>query len=205
MPQDTAQLKQYTEFMQHLTVDGRVIPWIDMDSTPSTMEIAHAIVRDGRRETTLISANCQTSGRGTKGRSWSSLPGKGVWLSVILPPPDDLDNLSGLTVAVAEELIRTLRLYADCPFTIKDPNDVLVNGRKIAGILVETSIVADDVRSVLLGMGMNFTQTREDFLRDNLPDATSLILENGTVPSREEFIKTFMTFLLKRYDIMIRS
>ena len=191
----------FSRFEKHLNIEGVSFPWYDLETTSSTMEVAQALVREGCLPWTVITAAYQSSGRGTHGRSWSSRPGKGLWLSVILPPPREAADLSGLTTDCAYALIQTFAAFADCPFSIKHPNDVVTSGRKIAGILVESATEEGAVKSVILGMGVNLLQTREDFSDDLLPDATSLLIETGNAPDREHFLKKYIEQLHSMYTV----
>ena len=178
-----------------LHIHGEYIPWYDYKNVTSTMDIAMEFVRKGCICLTAVTAHSQSSGRGTHGRDWSSRDGKGLWLSVILPPPHHFERIEGLSILIAKTLVDTLKCFADCRFTIKHPNDVMVNNRKIAGILVETATKADKIQSMVLGMGVNFCQTDEDFAHDNLFDATSLFSETGTAPDRTKFLVSFLEHL----------
>lgn len=191
------------DFKKFLKVPGCEIPWYDLGVTSSTMDVARQLQTKGNTDWSVITAHQQHSGRGTHGRTWSSLAGKGLWMSVIMPPPQHAVILSGLSVLAAEALVKTLEMFADCPFFIKHPNDVKVNNRKIAGILVETATNGDHVQSVILGVGVNFLQTAEDLLKDNLPEATSLLIETGTAPDRDSFITSFLIHLKGIYDPVI--
>ncbi len=189
----------FIRFGKYLNAGSILLPWYDLDTTASTMEVAHELVGDGCSACTVITSLHQSSGRGTHGRSWSSQKGKGLWLSVILPPPREAADLSGLTLDSAHVLIKTFAEFSDCKFSIKHPNDIVVNGRKIAGILVESATEEGTFKSVILGMGVNLLQTQEDFSRDDLSDATSLLIETGSAPDRLQFLTTFIEHLHSSY------
>ncbi|MFC1509542.1 biotin--[acetyl-CoA-carboxylase] ligase [Candidatus Omnitrophota bacterium] len=196
----TIKNKLFSEYGKYICTDDFLLPWLDLDTINSTMETAHELVREGCPPWITITARHQSSGRGTHGRSWSSQAGKGLWMSVILPPPVEAENLSGLSILIAEVLVSTLREFADCPFMIKHPNDVTVNGRKIAGILLESATEHGCVTSVILGLGVNFHQTHDDFLEDDLPEATSLDIETGHAPDRDTFLKVLIKQLHSTYE-----
>ena len=182
---------------------GSEIPWFDLDRTSSTMDEAAALVRKGFTGWTVVSAGTQHSGRGTHGREWHSPPGLGLWVSIILPPPCDLSDMDGLTVKAAETLAVTLRELTGVQTAIKHPNDVTVGGKKLAGILVESVTCGGKVASIVLGMGINIAQEREDFTAAGLPEATSLKLEAGEVPDRRRIIEAFLTRFKPVYDALI--
>ena len=181
---------------------GSEIPWFDLDQASSTMDEAAAIVGKGHTGWTVVSAGTQRSGRGTHGREWHSSPGLGLWVSIILPPPRDPSEMSGLTVKAAKALAKALGELTGARFTIKHPNDVTARGRKLAGILVESVTCNGKVASVVLGMGVNIAQEREFFEAAGLPDATSLKLETGKVPDRRCIIETFLTRFKPVYDAL---
>ncbi len=188
------------ESVSEISINGTHMKWHDLDTVTSTMNRAYELVGNGCRFWTVITARHQSTGRGTHGRSWSSHSGKGLWMSLIIPPPAKTDNLSGLTLLAAETLADTLTTFTGKTFSIKHPNDVIINNRKIAGILVESATNDDRVTSVILGMGVNFLQTHEDFMNEGLPDATSLFIESGSAPDRKKFLSVFLTDFKTRYE-----
>ncbi|HEY3934611.1 MAG TPA: biotin--[acetyl-CoA-carboxylase] ligase [Gemmatimonadales bacterium] len=134
---------------------------------PSTMESAHALALDGAEHGTTVVAGRQLSGRGTRGRSWSSEPG-GLWLSVVARPSrtDALEALSlrvGLAVAQA--------LEAACPalprLGVKWPNDIVIDGRKLAGILCEARWGSGKCQWVIVGLGLNVRNVIPDELQSS--------------------------------------
>jgi BirA family biotin operon repressor/biotin-[acetyl-CoA-carboxylase] ligase len=182
---------------------GLRLPLYRFDTVTSTMDVARELAAKGCASWAAITADTQTTGRGTRGRSWASHAGKGLWLSAILPPPDDPEALSGLTVAIADILAGVLREFADLPYAVKHPNDLTVGGRKLAGILVETTMAGISVKSVILGLGLNLRQRAEDFAEDNLPDATSLFMETGTAPDRTTVLNRLIERLYAWYTANI--
>ncbi|MGH7592962.1 MAG: biotin--[acetyl-CoA-carboxylase] ligase [Gemmatimonadales bacterium] len=138
---------------------------------PSTMDAAHELARNGARHGTAVVAVRQTLGRGTRGRVWSSEPG-GLWLSVIARPSrtDALEALSlrvGLAVAAVLEL--------NCPalprLGLKWPNDLLIDGRKVAGILCDARWGGGHCQWVVIGLGVN---VRNPIPTELLPMAISI-------------------------------
>ena len=149
---------------------------------------------DGAAEGAVAATDEQTEGRGRLGRKWYAPPGSSVLFSIVLTPRVPPARLPELTVvaahAVAEAIAHETRLAA----AVKHPNDVLVGGRKVAGVLAE----AREGR-VVLGVGVNVSQRR-----DELPDrpqhaATSLALEGSDV-DRRALLATVLECLERRYD-----
>lgn len=147
------------------------------DQVTSTNETAWELVEGDKdlRDGTVVIAESQTRGRGRMGREWHSVPGAGLWLSVILKcniPPDKVTFLtSGAALAIANMLQQFIHLPAE----VKWPNDVMIRGRKVCGILVEARSNQPNV--YVLGMGLNVNQARPDFPENLREIATSLRLE----------------------------
>jgi BirA family biotin operon repressor/biotin-[acetyl-CoA-carboxylase] ligase len=128
---------------------------IRVAAIPSTMEAAHILAQSGAPHGTAVCALEQTAGRGTRGREWSSGPG-GLWMSVIARPArtDALEALS-LRVGLATAAVLELACPALPRLGLKWPNDVLVDGRKLAGILCEARWVGGQCQWVVIGLGIN--------------------------------------------------
>jgi len=144
----------------------------------STMERAHALAREGVGEGTLVFASRQTQGRGRMGRKWES-PEGGAYFSLILRPSRPLTETPQLSLVAGLATAEAIRELTGLSLSIRWPNDVLVDGKKVAGILTEASVqrTADSVQDyVVIGVGMNVsTDPRE------LPDtATSLRVALGS-------------------------
>jgi len=121
----------------------------------STNDIAHDLADQGALHGTLVVAESQTRGRGQKGRHWITTPGSGLALSIILRPEQNIPDLwARLHALTALGVAQALEWYQLQP-EIKWPNDILLNGKKVAGILVEVSWDGDRVDYILLGIGMN--------------------------------------------------
>jgi len=121
----------------------------------STSNIAHDLADQGAPHGTLVVAESQTHGRGQRGRHWITKPGAGLAFSVILRPEEIIPNLwarlHALSALGVADALETYQLYPE----IKWPNDILLNGKKVAGILVEVSWDGDRVDYIILGIGMN--------------------------------------------------
>lgn len=136
------------------TVLGRDVEW--HDTLESTQDRARARIDEGCAEGALVVAEEQTAGRGRKGDPWHSARG-GLWASLVLKPTGPAQAAAELTVTFARAVRETL-FYDFCvPATVKEPNDVLVGGRKIAGILADASSRAGavGVDHMVLGFGLN--------------------------------------------------
>ena len=164
--------------------------------TTSTNDVAEKLARDGVKEGVVVFADSQTKGRGRLGRKWLSPPGKGLWFSVLLRP--DLRPLEAtqLTVTAATALRRGIHLQTGLSPEIKWPNDILVGGKKVAGILTELSAELDRVKHVILGIGVDVNLNASEFPPELRKLATSLKAELGRPVSRPELA----TAILRELD-----
>ncbi len=155
-------------------------------STTSTNDVVEKLARDGVAEGVVVFAEHQSRGRGRLGREWVSPSGKGLWFSVLLRPPLRPAEATRVTIMAAAALARTLREHCHLPIGIKWPNDLLLNGRKIAGSLLELSAEIDRLRHVTLGIGLDVNLTAADYPPALRAVATSLRLEAGRNLDRAE-------------------
>jgi BirA family biotin operon repressor/biotin-[acetyl-CoA-carboxylase] ligase len=152
--------------------------------TTSTNDVVEKLAHDGVKEGVVVFAESQTKGRGRLGRKWISPARKGLWFSVLLRPNLPPQEVTQLTVASAAALRRAIELTTSLPAEIKWPNDILVRGRKVAGILTELKAEVDQVGYVILGIGVDVNLGAADFPTELRKLATSLKLEGGKTVSR---------------------
>ena len=143
------------------------------DVVASTQDIAFELLAEGRPHGTLVVADHQTGGRGRGQRVWYSTPGKSLLFSLLLDidPPGTFASV--LTIAIATSLARGMLEIAGVPARIKFPNDILVRGKKVAGILLEVKDYGDSHR-VVAGVGINVNQRQADLPEEIREIATSL-------------------------------
>lgn len=168
--------------------------------TTSTNDIVEKLARDGVKEGAVVFAESQTKGRGRLGRKWVSPARQGLWFSVLLRPKLLPPEATQLTVAAATALARGIQRVTGLSPDIKWPNDLLLNGRKTAGILTEMSAEVDRVHHVILGIGLDVNQTAADFPVEVRSLATSLRLASGRVVSRAELAVAILKELDRDYD-----
>ncbi len=142
----------------------------------STNSHAMSLGDDPANHGLVIVADEQTAGRGQHGRSWQSAPGTSVLMSVLLFPPPPLRRPALLTAWAAVSVCQLIRQIAGLQPTIKWPNDVLIEERKVCGILIEQRSMGDDRLATVAGIGLNLTQPVEDFAEAGLFDAGSLAM-----------------------------
>lgn len=152
--------------------------------TNSTNDVVEKLARDGVKEGVVVFAEAQTRGRGRLGRKWLSPAGKGLWFSLLLRPDLRPPEATRLTVASATAVRRAIESQTGLSPEIKWPNDILVDGRKVAGILTELSAELDQVKYVILGIGVDVNLNAGDFPADLRRTATSLKAELSKSVSR---------------------
>jgi BirA family biotin operon repressor/biotin-[acetyl-CoA-carboxylase] ligase len=170
----------------------------------STNTLAKEMAAQGACEGTLLIAEEQTQGRGRMGRSWLSPAGKNLLFSLILRPPLSPVQISFITMLSALAVVKTIRVLTSLEALIKWPNDVMINHRKVGGILTEFSAEQDQVIYVILGIGVNL-----NFDPTSYPEiaqiATSIYLESGQEVDRIKFLHTLLGELEKQYKDLLEG
>ena len=180
---------------------GRIIICLDMiDSTNSEARRRATEAAEG----TIILSEEQTAGRGRQGRQWISPRGKGIWLSLILKPEIKAHKVPQITQIAAAALCLTLEQKGIAKVEIKWPNDILVNGRKLSGILTEMQSRGSIVDHVVLGIGLNVNMDHQDFPEELQYQATSLLLETGQVWERSQLIADIINAFEPLYNQYVR-
>jgi BirA family transcriptional regulator, biotin operon repressor / biotin---[acetyl-CoA-carboxylase] ligase len=164
------------------------------DSLASTNETAFTMAREGATHGEVVIAENQTSGKGRRGRSWFSPVGKNLALSVVLRPEISPTRVAEITLVAAVATVRAL-LECEVKATIKWPNDILVQGKKVAGILTELSADVEAVHFVVLGIGINLNSTLDDFPDDVKPIAISARMARAEPLHRALFVSKLLESL----------
>jgi len=175
---------------------GRNLLWLE--KTTSTNDVVAELARQGAPEGTVVAAETQTKGRGRQGRRWSSTAGKSLAFSILLRPKLHADELPEITLASAVAVAKTLEDFHFKP-QIKWPNDLLLEGRKVCGILTEMGPKKDKMASVVLGIGVNLNQTARDFPKELGGIATSLYRMSGRKINRARFFQKLLGHLEESY------
>ncbi len=169
------------------------------EQTTSTNDVTEKLARDGVKEGVVVFAESQTKGRGRLGRTWTSPLRKGLWFSVLLRPCLRPQETTQLTVAAATALRRAILTETGLRPEIKWPNDLLLRGRKVAGILTELTAEVDRVKHVILGVGVDVNLNASDFPPDLRKLATSLKLERGETVLRGDLAVEILRELDRDY------
>ena len=151
----------------------------------------------------IVVAKEQTAGRGRLSRSWSSPSGDGIWMSFLLRPDLSPDKCSGLTLVTALALSKALIKYTGVELLIKWPNDVVCNGKKVAGILTELTVDNMKTDYVVVGVGVNVNT--EEFPQEIREVATSLFLEGADKRDFDSIIQSFCEEFNRLYIIYIET
>jgi BirA family transcriptional regulator, biotin operon repressor / biotin---[acetyl-CoA-carboxylase] ligase len=170
------------------------------ESLPSTNELAFRLATDGAEHGEVVITEQQTAGKGRRGRAWVSPPGLNLYFSAILRPELPPQRAPELTLVAAVALCEVLR-EADADARIKWPNDVQIDGRKVAGILTELSAEPERVHFVVLGVGVNLNARAEDFPPELADTATSLSRVLGQHVNRAFFTSALWSRLEEWLDL----
>jgi BirA family biotin operon repressor/biotin-[acetyl-CoA-carboxylase] ligase len=171
---------------------GRVVH--HHETVPSTNELAFKLATDGAGHGELVVAEEQTAGRGRRGRTWASPPGVNLHASVIIRPDLPPYRAPEMTLVAAVALAETLQ-EAGAEAHIKWPNDILVNGKKIAGILTELSADSDRIHFLVLGIGVNLNASADQLPKEVAEQATSLMRVRGKKVPRALFTAALLSHL----------
>lgn len=152
----------------------------------STNDRIMAAGRDGAPEGLAVIADRQTAGRGRLGRSWASLPGVGLYTSILLRPKLPAGQVPLLTLVAGLAVAEGIENVAGLAPLLKWPNDLLVDGKKVAGILTETASVESRVSYVAVGIGINVGHEAQDLPGEFRATATSVRLASGREVPRGE-------------------
>ena len=178
--------------------------------TDSTNTRAKQAAEDGEKSGTLFITECQTGGRGRRGRTWESPAGSGIWMSLLLRPEIKPFDASMLTIVAAmgmkdaiEEIIGGGTGQGEIHCKIKWPNDIVLGDRKICGMLTEMSAETDWINYVVIGIGVNVNTTEFD---DSIKDtASSILLQTGSSVKRSDVVVAFARHFSRYYEEFLKE
>jgi BirA family transcriptional regulator, biotin operon repressor / biotin---[acetyl-CoA-carboxylase] ligase len=172
------------------------LPYLYVETCPSTQRL----LGEEHSEGAVALAEQQTEGRGRLGRRWLSPPGVSLLFSILLEPPVETARLPELSLVAGQACAATIAAVTGVKPEVKLPNDILVSGRKVAGILAE----AREGR-VVLGIGVNVNVRKEDLPTEVDRPATSLLVETGDKVDRVGLLVELLERLELAYDDWVRS
>lgn len=173
------------------------------ETVDSTQIIAKRMGMEGAQEGTVVIAEEQLKGKGRLNRHWHSPPSSGVWMSIILRPNIPIQKAPQLTLLTAVAIVKGIQKVTNLSAQIKWPNDVFMHGKKVTGILTELLAESDRINAVIIGIGINVNQKKEDFPEDLQEIATSLAIEAGKKFDRATLIRSIFQELEKLYKIYL--
>jgi BirA family biotin operon repressor/biotin-[acetyl-CoA-carboxylase] ligase len=185
-------------YRRSATIGLRIIHKEKLDST-NTFAFKQALA--GEAEGVCVVAESQEKGKGRLGRKWSSPSGKNIYLSVILRPSIHPSIVYPITFLSSLAVSDTIEELTGINASLKWPNDVLIQGRKISGTLIELSTEADMVRFVVIGIGLNVNLGPEEMDKDIKAKATSLLMETKKIYERPRVCGILLSNLERYYDL----
>ena len=190
------------------TEEGLQTKWIGrkivfFEEIGSTNEEAGKLALEGCPHGTLVYANSQTGGRGRRGREWHTPKGHAIAMSFILKPELEAEYASMLTLVQAMAVAKAIEEICGLKAQIKWPNDVLINEKKVCGILTEMKMEGVNISSIIIGTGINVNQ--DDFPEEITEIATSLKRESGKIQSREKLIKRICELFEKYFELFMEK
>ena len=162
----------------------KIIYYKQLDSTNTKLT---ELAREGADHGTVVVADSQTAGKGRRGRTWESPAGENIYMSVLLRPTFDASLAPMLTLCMAYSVAKVLEAKGFEDVKIKWPNDLVINGKKVCGILTEMQMNGSQIESVIVGVGINVNV--QAFPEELISKATSLYLEGKRKINQEELIK----------------
>lgn len=171
--------------------------------TGSTNVDVKQLAEEGAREGTLVVADRQNAGRGRRGRAWISPAGESIYMSLLLRPRCTPDKASGITLVMALAVLEAVQELTGDIVGIKWPNDIVINKKKMCGILTEMSTDMESIHYVVPGVGINVNQT--SFTEDIKDTATSIFLETGKKANRSRLVARVMYYFEKNYEIFQKT
>lgn len=182
---------------------GRTIHFYNtLDSTNVTaMDLAQQDAPEG----TVVLADQQLHGRGRGERSWHSPPGVGIYCSIILRPELSADKTMFLTLMTAVAITKAVALETNLSPRIKWPNDILINDKKVVGILLETKVGAAGVEHAIIGFGINVNHTTADLPLKLLLPASSLLIELGEPVDRSKLLTKILGEVEYLYERLLQG
>lgn len=171
------------------------------DSIESTNTEAKRLAEEGASHGTVVLARMQTAGRGRRGRNWISPPDSNIYFTLLLRPTFEPDKASMLTLVMAHSVAKAIRQETGLEAGIKWPNDIVIDGRKICGILTEMNTERDAIRNVVIGVGVNVHE--QQFPPELADKATFVDAEYGGRVSRERLLEAILKAFEEDYELFV--
>lgn len=180
-------------------MESKIIYYEETDSTNTRIR---ELAKEGLKEGTTVWADCQTAGKGRRGRSWESPAGENLYFSILLRPKLEPGKAPMLTLVMAYSIAKVLKEQENFSVQIKWPNDLILSGKKICGILTEMMLSGREVDFVIVGVGVNVNVS--EFPEELQDKATSLYLEKGESFEREKLLQQILKEFDKQYKTFMQ-
>ncbi len=176
-----------------------------LEETDSTNLDGKRLAKEGAAHGTVILAEKQNQGRGRRGRSWHSLAGTAIYMSLLLRPDFEPDKASMLTLVMALSVTEAIRDLTGACAMIKWPNDIIIDGKKVCGILTEMELAGEKIAHIVIGIGINVNNPQEDFPEELRSMAGSLKMATGQTFSRIDVIERVLACFEKDYENFLQT
>ncbi|MCR5627170.1 MAG: biotin--[acetyl-CoA-carboxylase] ligase [Lachnospiraceae bacterium] len=194
-------VKSIASMIKTKTIGQELMFYKEIDSTN---EECRRRARNGNdTDSVLVVADTQTAGRGRRGRSWQSQKGTSISMSFLLHPHISPNAAPMLTIVMAMAVSKGIEEIADIPVGIKWPNDIVINGKKVVGILTEMDTEPDYVHNVIIGTGINVSET--SFPEELKDKATSIYNETGKMVSRAGIVANIANRFEEYYEAFLKN
>ncbi len=192
------------ELVEYLDTDyiGRKIYY--HESLESTNNLAKDLAKSSEKEGEVVIAEEQTQGRGRLGRNWTSPKGNGIWMSIVVKPriePIEASKVTQITAASVYSALSEMNIET----SIKWPNDIILNDKKICGILTEMGSEMMQISYMVVGIGINVNLELEDIPKDLRKKATSLKIEKDKDFNRKELVAKILNEFEYFYDLLVNE
>ena len=175
--------------------NNKILYYKQLDSTNTEI---HRLAEEGAEHGTVVVADYQTAGRGRRGRNWESPATDNVYMSILLRPDFETTKAPMLTLVMAYSVAKVLKQGGFSNAQIKWPNDLILSGKKVSGILTEMHLLGTKIDHVVVGVGVNVNMT--NFPEELVDKATSLFLECGKPVDKEHMIVDIVENFMEAYD-----
>jgi BirA family biotin operon repressor/biotin-[acetyl-CoA-carboxylase] ligase len=170
-----------------------------VEETRSTNDLVWQMAGEGMSDGLVVFAERQSAGRGQRGNQWESAPSQGLWFSTLLRPGIEPANSARLTRWAADAIATTIQEQLQITPAIKLPNDIYIDGKKIAGVLVEMRVEKNGGYAAIAGIGVNVNQAQADFSPGLQLTARSLAMAIGKTIDRQRFAVALLHTLDRTY------
>lgn len=179
-----------------------IVHFYEIDSTNN---YAKKIANDGCPDGTIVISEKQSLGRGRLGREWCSYNSDGIWFSCVLRPNLEPESMQTITLAASVAIVEAIEDALGIVCRIKWPNDIILSGKKLGGILTEISAEPGHINHIVLGIGINVNQPRESFVGELEQKAISLRMKTGEKVSRSHIFNSILKHLDNTYKQLING